>query len=247
MPNERAQHEISHSKMLANGDPVAAWGWNTPAGRLRAERRAEMIAKAVGLSPDMCVLEVGCGTGMFTEIFSQYGARIIAVDISPDLIEKARARNLPSSQVRFLVKQFEDCDVEGPFDAIIGSSVLHHLDMDMALPKIYELLKPGGRFAFAEPNMLNPQVFLERKLSFMRQIFWYVSPDETAFVRWRLANLMRQSGFINIKISPFDWLHPAVPAMAISPVRQMGQWLERLPGLREFSGSLLIEANKPNV
>jgi 2-polyprenyl-3-methyl-5-hydroxy-6-metoxy-1,4-benzoquinol methylase len=34
--------------------------------------------------------------------------------------------------------------VEGPFDAVIGSSVLHHLEIEEAVPKIYALLKPGS-------------------------------------------------------------------------------------------------------
>ena len=75
----------------------------------------------------MRVLEVGCGTGMFTEMFANRGAEIVAVDISPDLLKKARARGL--ANVKFCEKRFEDCDLDGSFDAVIGSSTLHHLDV----------------------------------------------------------------------------------------------------------------------
>ena len=135
--------------------------------------------------------------------------------------------------------------MEGPFDAVIGSSVLHHLEVEVALQKIRDLLKPGGFMCFAEPNLLNPQVFLERKLSFCRRWFWYVSPDETAFGRWPLRRLLESSGFTEIEITPFDWLHPQTSPTWIKAVLKLGQRLEKTPILREFAGSLLIRARRP--
>lgn len=237
---QRAKNEIAHGDMLAQADAEAIWGWGTLAGRLRAERRAGLIAAGAGLHPGVRALEIGCGTGMFTAMLAQTGAQIVAVDISEALLEKARARHLPAAQVQFLAKRFEDCDVEGPFDAVLGSSVLHHLDIEAALAKIYSLLKPGGWMSFAEPNMLNPQVFLERKLAFIRPLFWYVSPDETAFVRWSLRTILERTGFHDVSLTPFDWLHPAVPPSLIPAVCRVGHWIEQTPGLREFAGSLLI-------
>ena len=239
---DRSQHEIDHGRLLAEEDTERIWGWGTPAGRLRAERRAEMIAGGAGLGPHIHALEIGCGTGLFTEMFARTGARITAIDISPSLLAKAAARNLPHENVRFLEKRFEDCDVDGPFDAVIGSSVLHHLDIDQALPKILELLKNGGVFSFAEPNMLNPQVFVERKF---RQFFPYVSPDETAFVRGSFQKSLYQTGFRHIEITPFDWLHPAVPEFLIPLVSMTGRLLEKTPLIRDFSGSLYIKAVRP--
>jgi len=129
----RVKHEIKHSKILSQSDPEIIWNWNTPAGRLRAKRRAEMITKGSGLGPGGCALEIGCGTGMFTEMFAKSGANLIAVDISLDLLKKAQARNLPPDRVLFLEKRIEDYDTDGSFDAVIGSSVLHHLDIETAL------------------------------------------------------------------------------------------------------------------
>jgi len=185
-------------------------------------------------------LEVGCGTDNFTEIFAESGAGILAVDISRHLLEVARARNLPP-RVGFVEGRFEDLCVEGPFDAVVGSSVLHHLDVAEALDRIHGMLKPGGLIAFAEPNMLNPQIFVERKF---RKLFACVSPDETAFVRCALSRLLRGTGFENVRIIPFDWLHPALPPRLIPLALRVGRVLEKTPGLREFAGSLLISARK---
>lgn len=240
----RAEHEVIHGRWLAEQDTEKVWGWNTPAGRLRARRRAQRILDGAGVQQGSRVLELGCGTGIFTEMFAVAGARILAVDISPDLLAKARLKNLPAGQVTFLEKRFEDCEVDGPFDAIIGSSILHHLDIDQSIEKIKALLKHGGRMSFAEPNMLNPQVYLERKFHYL-PMFAYTSPDETAFVRWKLAAKLRKAGFRDITITPFDWLHPFTPEPLIGAVRSIGTLLETIPGAREFSGSLSISAQLP--
>lgn len=242
----RAAREIEHGRRLAGHDVEAAWGWGTPAGQLRARRRVAGIARAAGLGPGRRVLEIGCGTGNFTSRFAESGAEILAIDISPDLLARARARGLPADRVRFECRRFEDCGLDGPFDAVIGSSILHHLDLAAALPRIYALLKPGGALSFAEPNLLNPQVLAERKLRrLLPRVFWYVSPDETAFVRWRLAARLRQAGFVDIRISPFDWLHPATPRALIPLVSGLGRTLEALPVVRELAGSLLVRARRP--
>lgn len=243
MMTHRGNNEIEHGKYLAAGDTEHVWGWGTPAGKLRAKRRAELISAAAGLTTGMNVLEIGCGTGNFTELFAVSGSNILAVDISPDLLAKARERNLPQDQVQFMEMRFEDAQVCGPFDAVIGSSVLHHLELPRALEKIQALLKTGGKFSFAEPNMLNPQVYLERRFSHW-PMFSHVSPDETAFIRWKLKQMMTEAGFSDIRIKPFDWLHPATPKALIPPVALLGRMLETLPLLREFSGSLLIQAMK---
>ena len=190
------------------------------------------------------VLEIGCGTGFFTEKFAAAGPRIFAVDISPALIAKARGRNLPPAQVTLCEKRFEECDAEGPFDAIIGSSILHHLDIGPSIDRMKELLKKGGSISFAEPNMLNPQVFLERRFHYL-PMFSYTSPDETAFVRWKLARKLREAGFEQITITPFDWLHPATPRPLIGLVKAIGRVMESVPVVREFAGSLYIKATLP--
>jgi len=241
----RTKHEIKHSKILSRSDPELIWNWNTPAGMLRADRRAELITNGSRLGPEVCALEIGCGTGMFTEMFATTGAKLTAVDISLDLLKKAQARNLPPDRVLFLEKRIEDYDTDDSFDAVIGSSVLHHLEIETALKKIYTLLRPGGFMCFTEPNMLNPQVFIERKFRFLLPCLWYVSADETAIVRWKFRDLLKKIGFDNIEIMPFDWLHPATPTPLIRLMSNIGKLLENTPILREFAGSLYIQCRRP--
>src|SRR5258708_26175590 len=220
--DERTQREIMHSqKLRASGNPEQIWNWDTPAGRNRAQRRARLIAKVAGLAPGVHVMEVGCGTGLFTEMFSVYGAHILAIDISADLLTVARSRNLPQTIVEFREMRFEDGAIEGPFDAIIGSSVLHHLDIELALKHMFALLNPGGVIAFAEPNMLNPQVWAERHIPFIRERNG-VSPDETAIVRWLLVRSLFNAGFVSIQFRNKDWLHPASHPVLITYINKIG-------------------------
>ena len=241
----RAKHEINHGKILSQSDPELIWNWNSPAGRLRAKRRAELVISGGRLRPGMSALEIGCGTGMFTEMFAKSGAKLTAIDISKDLITKARTRNLSPDRVLFLERRIEDYDSNDSFDAVIGSSVLHHLDIEIALKKIHSLLRPGGFFCFTEPNMLNPQVFIERKFRSILPCLWYVSEDETAIVRWKFHDLLIKTGFEKIKIIPFDWLHPSTPASLIRLINKLGKMLEHTPILREFAGSLYIHCKRP--
>ena len=90
--------------------------------------------------------------------------------------------------------------------------------------------------------MLNPQIFAERKFRFL---FPQVSPDETAFVRWRLEKLLLGIGFEKPEITPFDWLHPSTPPALIPVIRKLGAGLEGIPLLRQFSGSIYIRAVRP--
>jgi 2-polyprenyl-3-methyl-5-hydroxy-6-metoxy-1,4-benzoquinol methylase len=239
----QAEREVLHGEWLAGLNTEEVWGWGTPAGRLRASRRAALIAEGAELREGRRALEIGCGSGMFTEMFAATGATIMAVDISRELLEKATARQLPPERVTFVHGRFEDCEVDGPFDAVIGSSVLHHLEVAAAIRQVFRLLRPGGLLSFAEPNLLNPQVFIERKLRFL-PVFKYISPDETAFVRWRFARQLVETGFEEVSIVPFDWLHPATPQTLINCVRAVSSVIEKTLVMREFSGSLYIKARR---
>src|SRR5436309_1499975 len=126
----RAANEVEHGRYLAAGRAEDVWGWGTPAGQRRAARRGDLILEGARIGPSSRVIEIGCGTGLFTEKFAQSGAQIVAVDLSPDLLAIARRRRLPT--VTFLENSFEDWSVDGEFDAVIGSSVLHHLDLERA-------------------------------------------------------------------------------------------------------------------
>jgi ubiquinone/menaquinone biosynthesis C-methylase UbiE len=242
---ERLAREIEfHERIASQAEDV--WNWSSPAGRRRAERRAELLIRATGLGPATFALELGCGTGVFLERAASTGARIDAIDLSQPLLHRAGERMAGSPRVRLVCGNAEAMPyADGTFHAVYGSSVLHHLDLDKALGEVFRVLRPGGWAAFAEPNLLNPQVAFMFKCTPAKPWFG-VSPDEMAFTRFRARRALQQAGYVECSVRPFDFLHPAVPGSLVSGVSRAGEFLERLPLVREIAGSFLLAGRKPS-
>lgn len=239
---DRIDNELAHGRKIS-GNAEFYWGWSGVAGRLRSERRAAMYSEAGRLAPGRKALEIGCGTGIFTAMIARRGADITAVDLSPELTERARTGN-PAPNVRFLVMNVERLEFpDNTFDCVYGSSVLHHLNLPKALPEMLRVLRPGGTLVFTEPNMLNPQIMLQKNIPPLKK-FMGDSPDETAFFRWGIARNLREAGFTGVSVTPFDFLHPWIPGGAAPVFDRLGAVLEKLPLIREIAGSLLIRASK---
>ena len=195
------------------------------------------------LEPGMRVLELGCGTGYFTRELARLGADVIAVDVSPELLEIAKA-NCSMPNVRYEIQDASALSYSSAvFDSVVGSSVLHHLEIKEALQEIYRVLKAGGAIYFTEPNMLNPQIAIQKNVPWVKRKLGD-SPDETAFFRWPLRGLLEKTGYRDVRVDPFDFLHPKTPVALIDRVNAFGRFLENVPVVSEFAGSLYIRAIK---
>jgi len=238
---ERIAKEIQHGRFLAEHGAGEIWNWESPAGKLRWARRVKMLSRH--LRPGMSVLELGCGTGYFTRELACSGANIVAVDVSPDLLEIAKA-NSSAPNVRYEIQNaYELSYPDAVFDSVVGSSVLHHLEIQEAIREIYRVLKPSGTIYFTEPNMLNPQIAIQKNVPWVKRKLGD-SPDETAFFRWPLRRLLEQNGYRDVRIDPFDFLHPKTPVRLIDRLNAVGRLLESVPVISEFAGSLYIRAIK---
>jgi SAM-dependent methyltransferase len=240
----RLQREIEfHRRIAERAEEV--WNWDSPAGQRRADRRAQLFVEKGDLRPGRHALELGCGTGVFLERVAPCGARIRGIDLSEDLLAKARARLARFENVALDHGNAEELPYpDGHFDAVYGSSVLHHLELEAALRAAFRVLKPGGHLVFAEPNILNPQVFVMFRFEWAKEPFG-VSADEMAFSRFRARRSLDAAGFASVSVVPFDFLHPSTPPAWLDRVARLGRGLERTPLLREIAGSLLLTARKP--
>jgi SAM-dependent methyltransferase len=118
-------------------------------GRRAAYRYAEgpdapqMAFEAVAEVSPRRVLEVGCGPGeLAARIRDELGAEVVAVDISPRMVELARGRGVDAR-----VGDVQQLDLaDGEFDCAVAAWMLYHVpDVDRALAELARVLVPGGR------------------------------------------------------------------------------------------------------
>ncbi len=102
------------------------------------------------------LLELGCGTGLFTLPAARRGYEITAVDISANMIAELR-RKLDAAAlggVTLLKADVEDLGGLDPFDGVYGIGLLEYLGAPArAVRRAAELLRPGGVAVFTAPTL----------------------------------------------------------------------------------------------
>ena len=101
------------------------------------------------------ILEYGCGDGENTVVLANRGAKIIALDISAELLEVARKRLEVNDcrAVELLIGSAHTLPLpDESVDIIFGMAILHHLELDLAAREVLRVLKKGGRAIFEEPT-----------------------------------------------------------------------------------------------
>jgi SAM-dependent methyltransferase len=99
------------------------------------------------------VLEVGCGWGELAEwIARESAAEVLAVDLSPRMVELARERGVDARLGDVQQLPFGD----GEFDCVVAAWMLYHVpDLEAALGEIARVLRAGGRFVAATNSRLH--------------------------------------------------------------------------------------------
>lgn len=120
------------------------------------------------------VFEFGCGTGTTALKLAPSVARIVATDISTEMIavarEKAQAEGC--TNVEFLVATPDAAPWgDAGFGAAMGFNILHLVaDRDAALRGIHRLLRPGGVFISKTPCISDMGVFIRLLVPLMRTL-----------------------------------------------------------------------------
>jgi ubiquinone/menaquinone biosynthesis C-methylase UbiE len=152
---------LNLAERLMTNSPVRAFGQRHLEGPL-------LKAMASRESYPLC-LEIGCGRGVGAEvIIRRFGAgRVVATDIDPAQMERARRSVSPGLRDRIEFKVEDSMALDEPddtFDATFSFGVVHHAeDWRKAVGEISRVLKAGGEFFFEE--LLKPflsNFFIER-------------------------------------------------------------------------------------
>ncbi len=103
------------------------------------------------ISRKLCIsgqraLDLGTGTGVLPRNLYRYGAKWTGTDLSENQIEQARALST-GMEIDYYARAAEDLDFPAQsFDVITACQCFPYFDHARLAPKLYRLLKPGGRF-----------------------------------------------------------------------------------------------------
>lgn len=134
-----SEHDADYlGRVRADFDQIASFGYQSG-----VDRYDEFLLSLVPSSA-IDVLEVGCGSGRFAAAIAGSQRKVVGIDLSPVMIERARRES--SSLISFACGDFLDHDFNGAqFDCLITAAALHHLPMEPSIRKMVDLLRPGGR------------------------------------------------------------------------------------------------------
>jgi SAM-dependent methyltransferase len=154
--NQRAREDPFYfvDNRLDYGDPDMERFWDT------GVRGVDFTLEATGVSiaPDDVVVEVGCGIGRLTRVLAARAREVLALDVSPEMLELARTHNPELGNVRWLLGDggslsgVDDASVDGCFSLVVFQ---HIPDPEVVLAYVREfgrVLRPGGWASFQVSN-----------------------------------------------------------------------------------------------
>jgi len=122
-------------------------GWDAQGYQSRHSyvfEHGEELVDLLDPKPGERILDCGCGAGQLTAKIAAAGAQVAGMDLSPDMIAKARA-NFP--EIEFKIGDATAFEVDEPVDAVFSNAVLHWVkDAAAAIRCVHRALKTGGRF-----------------------------------------------------------------------------------------------------
>ena len=116
------------------------------------DARTAIIAAVAAARPSR-VLEVGCGWGeLARRIAAEAATDVIATDLSPHMVELARAGGVAAEVADVQDLPFAD----GSFDVAVAAWMLYHVpDRDRAVSELARVLRPGGRLVATTNSVLH--------------------------------------------------------------------------------------------
>jgi ubiquinone/menaquinone biosynthesis C-methylase UbiE len=211
-------------------------------------RLIDNFVRLSGLRPGSRVIDLGCGSGVFTHLLSARGFEAAGLDISPKLLDLAR-RKYPGLQ-------FDEGDVEalpyeaGSVDGVLLSGLVHHLpDPSRCAAEVARVLRPGGRFVAFDPNLANPFMYLYRDKSSPLYSPAGVTENERPLLAPEVAETFRKAGLevATDYLSGLSYRYVASPIarMALPVYNFVDHWLFRPRYLKRHSAFVLTYGSKP--
>ena len=112
-----------------------------------SEARRDLLIRTLPDQRCRRMLEIGCAAGWITERLAQRAEAVLAVDISPSALEKARERCVALAHVEFRCVDLLHDEMRGRFDTIVCAGVLTYLPraaQQRIRDRLAAMLEPGG-------------------------------------------------------------------------------------------------------
>ena len=209
-------------------------------------RKVKALFESAGFPPGGRILEVGCGTGLYSVAALRQGYKLTVLDFSPFSLSvlKSRAGKLTLSQnlEEVVCASVESMSFENCFDGVFCANFFHHVyDIEGAVRKMGKAVKEGGNVLCLEPNGLFP---LWRVAGLVWPAFrWDM---EKGLLRCTANNLVRIFESLGLgHVECRGWA--LFPKFVINRTSQLVKVEEVLIGrtrLRKFTGQLMIRGTK---
>jgi len=128
-----------------------------------------VILQKLGNISNKNILEVGCGSGEASVYFAKLGAKVIATDLSDEMLliaKKLAENNGVSIKTKKCSASKIDFSTE-TFDIVYAANLLHHVDIKKTLKECHRVLKKGGVFISWDPLGHNPIINIYRRMASM--------------------------------------------------------------------------------
>jgi SAM-dependent methyltransferase len=156
--------------------------------------------KIIELKPK-CVLDIGCRDGSFTSEISEYCDELIAVDINPDAIEKARSE-YSRPNIKYQVGDGRRLDFnDAAFDLVYEKDALHHIkEWQTALD---EMIRLSSKHILIEEPLNDPRTEAKRN-AIKAQKFFLEVQQEAGYSHFSYIPLDDLSGYLKQKGLNFE-------------------------------------------
>lgn len=183
-------------------NPKAFWDKTAPRYAKSPIRDEKSYQKKLAITqeyfrPEWSVLEFGCGTGSTAIVHAPHVMHIVATDISSEMLNIAerKARDARIENIHFQQGTLDSLELEAEsFNAVLGLNILHLLeDVEAAIARVYELLKPGG--IFVSSTVLIGEVKLHWRLLIPIAQRLGLAPYVCRFNKQELVSMLTNAGF----------------------------------------------------
>jgi len=100
------------------------------------------VVELLNPKPNEKILDLGCGEGTLALEIERYGAKVVCVDLSEDMVERTKVKGLEAKVMSATHMPFVE-----EFDAVFSNATLHWIkESQEAVENIHRALKVGGRF-----------------------------------------------------------------------------------------------------